>query len=122
MPVFNNILAGASGQATGYDIEQSLRFNDGEPVNLSRTPSSASDRRTWTWSCWVKRSDIDVQGHMFSAYTDGNNNARIFFHSDEKLRVQETVSNVVQYDIKTCLLYTSPSPRDRQKSRMPSSA
>ena len=22
----------------------------------------------------------------------------------------------------TCLLYTSPSPRDRQKSRMPSSA
>ena len=25
-------------------------------------------------------------------------------------------------DIKSCLLYTSPSPRDRQKSRMPSSA
>ena len=25
-------------------------------------------------------------------------------------------------DIRTCLLYTSPSPRDRQKSRMPSSA
>ena len=24
--------------------------------------------------------------------------------------------------IETCLLYTSPSPRDRQKSRMPSSA
>ena len=24
--------------------------------------------------------------------------------------------------IRTCLLYTSPSPRDRQKSRMPSSA
>ena len=25
-------------------------------------------------------------------------------------------------DAKSCLLYTSPSPRDRQKSRMPSSA
>ena len=25
-------------------------------------------------------------------------------------------------DVSTCLLYTSPSPRDRQKSRMPSSA
>ena len=24
--------------------------------------------------------------------------------------------------VKDCLLYTSPSPRDRQKSRMPSSA
>ena len=29
---------------------------------------------------------------------------------------------VVGNSIKTCLLYTSPSPRDRQKSRMPSSA
>ena len=28
--------------------------------------------------------------------------------------------NVLDYY--TCLLYTSPSPRDRQKSRMPSSA
>ena len=32
--------------------------------------------------------------------------------------------NIVQDDfhLATCLLYTSPSPRDRQKSRMPSSA
>ena len=29
--------------------------------------------------------------------------------------------NKVEFD-KLCLLYTSPSPRDRQKSRMPSSA
>ena len=28
----------------------------------------------------------------------------------------------VQAEIAACLLYTSPSPRDRQKSRMPSSA
>ena len=28
----------------------------------------------------------------------------------------------VTHDNSTCLLYTSPSPRDRQKSRMPSSA
>ena len=28
----------------------------------------------------------------------------------------------IMIDFSTCLLYTSPSPRDRQKSRMPSSA
>ena len=28
----------------------------------------------------------------------------------------------IDKDHKSCLLYTSPSPRDRQKSRMPSSA
>ena len=27
-----------------------------------------------------------------------------------------------KFDLKICLLYTSPSPRDRLKSRMPSSA
>ena len=27
-----------------------------------------------------------------------------------------------KFQVKACLLYTSPSPRDRQKSRMPSSA
>ena len=31
-------------------------------------------------------------------------------------------SGTVLYEDDTCLLYTSPSPRDRQKSRMPSSA
>ena len=29
---------------------------------------------------------------------------------------------VLQHHFRICLLYTSPSPRDRQKSRMPSSA
>ena len=32
------------------------------------------------------------------------------------------LSNGLSDDLHTCLLYTSPSPRDRQKSRMPSSA
>ena len=34
----------------------------------------------------------------------------------------ETLDEVVVVGYGTCLLYTSPSPRDRQKSRMPSSA
>ena len=33
-----------------------------------------------------------------------------------------TSSGSVNFNGRTCLLYTSPSPRDRQKSRMPSSA
>ena len=34
----------------------------------------------------------------------------------------QTVTWTAVNDSQTCLLYTSPSPRDRQKSRMPSSA
>ena len=33
----------------------------------------------------------------------------------------KTLENTLEY-LTSCLLYTSPSPRDRQKSRMPSSA
>ena len=46
-----------------------------------------------------------------------------------KIRTGQTLANAgTVYTLKqsqthpTCLLYTSPSPRDRQKSRMPSSA
>ena len=34
----------------------------------------------------------------------------------------DTLSNMVEELFKSCLLYTSPSPRDRTRSRMPSSA
>ena len=36
--------------------------------------------------------------------------------------VTDISDNGIDNDGNTCLLYTSPSPRDRQKSRMPSSA
>ena len=32
------------------------------------------------------------------------------------------LKTIPYYDFKICLLYTSPSPRDRTRSRMPSSA
>ena len=40
-----------------YELEQSLKFNDDDSAYLSWTPSSASNRRTWTWSGWVKRGN-----------------------------------------------------------------
>ena len=54
MPVFNNVLAGASAQATGYEIDQSLRFEDGDSPELVRSVTVAGNRRTSTWSAWVK--------------------------------------------------------------------
>ena len=43
-----------------------------------------------------------------------------FFAVIEKPETAEI--NLLLYPLYSCLLYTSPSPRDRQKSRMPSSA
>ena len=40
------------------------------------------------------------------------------------LRKSDQANNLLQFhsDIRSCLLYTSPSPRDVEESRMPSSA
>ena len=46
--------------------------------------------------------------------------SRATFVKDEGLL--DRFDQVFQRVFKGCLLYTSPSPRDRQKSRMPSSA
>ena len=40
----------------------------------------------------------------------------------ERLKTLMTLSTVKNAKVLPCLLYTSPSPRDREKSRMPSSA
>ena len=48
-----------------------------------------------------------------------------FLTGDEtkmKPMILKDIAEKVSMDISTCLLYTSPSPRDRTRSRMPSSA
>ena len=54
-------------------------------------------------------------------------NNKVLFHKAELLgessyekKVVEHITEIARTNV--CLLYTSPSPRDRQKSRMPSSA
>ena len=42
--------------------------------------------------------------------------------AQETLAAPQALTRTYQLPIGDCLLYTSPSPRDRQKSRMPSSA
>jgi len=48
----------ANTLSTGYNINNSLRFRSSASAYLSRTPASAGNRRTWTWSGWVKRGNI----------------------------------------------------------------
>jgi len=87
--VSNNILAGASGQggAGGYEIERSLRFNSGDSSFLSRTPSSAGNRRTFTFSGWVKRGAINGNYQTILGSGGGSTRDRIQIFADEKLVV-----------------------------------
>ena len=84
----------AEAAAAGAVATRSLRFNSGDSAHLNRTPSSASNRKKWTWSGWVKRSK---SGHsdFFSAVQDSNNATIIQFDNSDRLDFEDyQTSNV----------------------------
>ena len=52
---------------SGYDVNNSLRFRSSASAYLNRTPGSASNRKTWTWSAWVKRGQLGAFQTLFCA-------------------------------------------------------
>ena len=92
------ILGTNSIKDTGYDVANSLRFNDGSSDNLTRTPGSAGNRKTWTLSCWVKRCTISTTQVIFSGGTAStwirflsNDKLQLFDETDYKLDVTTTM-------------------------------
>jgi len=61
----------ASGGFYNGVATQSLRFDDGSSAYLSRTPASAGNRKTWTWSGWVKRSNLGATHTLFDSRPTG---------------------------------------------------
>ena len=65
-----------------------------------------------------------AQGHALTLFTRGKNHVPAGVEHITGDRSSDEGLSALQgrgFDV-ICLLYTSPSPRDRQKSRMPSSA
>ena len=95
MAVFNNILAGASGQAggaaAGYEIERSLRFNSSDSAYLSRAIGSApTSGTTFTVSLWCKRSKLGLSQARIVTMGDGGGGATWFqlqFMSTDQIRI-----------------------------------
>ena len=84
-------MSGAAGSsqwmyATGYDIDQSLRFEDGSAPELTRTFPSAGNRKTWTWSSWIKRGNISDDASSQYDYNNifAQDNTYISFSGDDK--------------------------------------
>jgi hypothetical protein len=81
-------LIGASGNqgVAAYNIERSLRFRSSASAYLSRTPASAGNRKTWTYSAWVKRGTLSSRQCLLQIETGSNNNTvfAIELRSDDK--------------------------------------
>ena len=57
----------------GYQISRSLRFNSADSAYLNRAIASTTNRTTFTWSGWLKRTTLGGQYVIYSAEQNGNN-------------------------------------------------
>jgi len=59
--------------AGGYNIAQSIRFNDNDSAYLSKTLSTPTNNLQWTWSAWVKRGNLG-SSYLFNGGDGSSNN------------------------------------------------
>ena len=106
------IIPANSASASGYAVDNSCRFDDGSSDYLSRTPASAGNRRTWTWSGWVKRSQIGgTYNNLFSAGTDSDTNGFVqcAFWGDSSDWLEVTIYNSAYLRFRTTQLFRDTS-------------
>ena len=106
------IIPANSLSSGGYSVDNSCRFNDGSSDYLSRTPASAGNRRTWTWSGWVKRSQIGgTYNNLFSAGTDSDTNGFVqcAFWGDSSDWLEVTIYNSAYLRFRTTQLFRDTS-------------
>lgn len=103
----NNILAGSSGQATGYNINQSLRFEDGDSAYLEKTFSGAGTGAgtRWTFSCFVKRGNIGTEQVLIGAGVSSSGRAIVYFDSSDKLVLQIIDSGITRSHLVTSQVF-----------------
>ena len=74
-----------------HEVDQSIKLNNDDGAYLTRTPTSAGNRKTWTWSAWVKRSSLSANQYLFQARIDDSstegNKVTFYFMSSDKIRV-----------------------------------
>ena len=99
-------------QDTSYEISNSLMFEDGDGADLSRTPSANGNRKTFTFSTWLKIGNIPTADYdFFSANTTNNFNDVMRIRSDESLQISATVSgdNSNGYKFRSDMKFRDPS-------------
>ena len=87
--IANNLLQGDEG----YNISRSLRFRSSATAYLNRTPASAGNRKTWTYSTWLKRGKLGADQLFFSCSAGSNSNKNeMRFNGDDTFGLETVVS------------------------------
>ena len=96
--------------STGYDIDNSVKLEPDNSESFNKTFGSAGNRKTWSYSCWIKKTELFSSngGALISAYPDVNNRLKIAF-SQYKIQVFGKVSGSTTVNVRTNRLYRDTS-------------
>ena len=93
-----------------YEIDNSVKLEPDNSESFNKTFGSAGNRKTWSYSCWIKKTELFSSngGALISAYPDVNNRLKIAF-SQHKIQVFGKVSGSTTVNVRTNRLYRDTS-------------
>ena len=83
---------GSISTDTGYNIDNSLKLESDNSEYLKAEGRPAGNQQIWTWSCWLKRTEVNngvVAQYMFSAGSDGK--LGLYFRDDSSSTGGDTI-------------------------------
>lgn len=85
VPGAPNPLLWGGDPCEGYTIDHSVRFNTPDAAYLSRTPGVAGNRKTWTWSGWVKRAALGSDQYLTEGFSSDGSRSFLRFGPENQL-------------------------------------
>ena len=137
--LFENINTLDPLTASIFSVDELAEICDQNEINAAKY-SLNSELVNWqngkTVNCkeWIQNllSDLSSTAEKYNmkhllqpidkVLKEGNQSMRWINQYEKGLSIEQIIKISIEDMIRSCLLYTSPSPRDREKSRMPSSA
>ena len=99
---------GGAAAAAGYTVENSLKF-DGSTSYLSRAFGTPTNAKKWTFSAWVKRSDLSTGYVLFSAQSGSSHESIYWSNSDNTLWYNSWNGSSSSRKRATSAVYRDPS-------------
>ena len=87
------ILGTNSIKDTGYNVDNSLRFNSGSSDNLSKSLSTPTNDKIFTFSCWFKKCKNATEMNLFGYQPSGNAEAYVGLSDSDQIRFADRDSS-----------------------------
>lgn len=91
---------------SGYNIAKSVRLRSSASAYFNRTPASASNRKTYTFSCWAKRGSLSSNQNIVA---QGNNEVLFRFNTTDNINFADYTGGSAVWEITSSSVYRDPS-------------